>query len=78
MTANYESDSASDRLAAVRQAIGRCLNAQSYAVGKGNREHAMAELKQLRELEKDLIQEVADSANGGSMCSLAQLSPENP
>lgn len=78
MTANYESDNPSDRLAAVRLAIKNCLSAQSYAVGKGNREHTMAELKQLRELEKDLMQEVADSGNGGSMCSLAQLSPENP
>lgn len=76
MPANYESENPSDRLAAVRAAIGKCLLAQSYAVGKGNREHVHARLKELRDLEKDLIQEVADSSSG-SMSSLAQFTPES-
>lgn len=65
----YTSDSASDRLAAVRQAIGECLSAQSYSV-RGRMKSA-AQLRDLRELEKDLMQEVLDAAGGGGMASLA-------
>lgn len=64
----YTSDSASDRLAAVRVAINNCLTSQQYT--SRGRSQMMAQLRDLRELEKDLQQEVAD---GGQMCSLAQM-----
>ncbi len=67
------SDSAADRLTAVREAIGRALEAQSYTVrGRGK---VTASLKDLRELEKQLMQEVKDAAGGGGMCSVGQLVP---
>jgi hypothetical protein len=65
----YTSDSATDRLAAVRTAIAACLNSQSYTVR--GRTQAMAQLRDLREMEKDLQQEVTDSNAGGGMASLA-------
>lgn len=66
-TPNYNSDSASDRLAAVRSAINACLTAQSYSVA--GRMKAMAQLKELRAMEKELQEEV-DRPQGGGMCSL--------
>jgi hypothetical protein len=65
----YTSDSASDRLAAVRSAISACLTSQQYTVR--GRSQMMAQLRDLRELEKDLMQEVVDSNAGGGMASLA-------
>lgn len=65
----YTSDSATDRLAAVRAAMDRALTSQSYTTRA--RSQQMAQLSQLRELEKDLIQEVQDAAGGGGMASLA-------
>jgi len=61
--------SASDRLAAVRVAIGNCLTTQEFSQRGRHLQHAR--LKDLRELEKDLMQEVSDS--GGSMASGAIL-----
>lgn len=66
---SYTSDSASDRLAAVRAAIDRCLTSQSYSV-RGRQQQA-ASLASLMALEEKLQQEVADSENGGTMASLA-------
>ncbi len=61
----YTSDSPSERLAAVRQAISDTLTAQSYSVA--GRAKAMASLQTLREMERELMEEVS---NSGSMCSL--------
>lgn len=61
--------SASDRLDAVRTAIGNCLTSQQYT--SRGRSQMSAQLRDLRELEKDLMQEVLDSDNGGRMASLA-------
>lgn len=60
--------SASDRLAAVRAAIDSALNAQSYSIA--GRAKAMANLRDLREMEKELIEEVS---NSGSMCSIGLM-----
>ena len=65
----YTSSSASDRLNAVRTAISNCLTSQGYTVR--GRSQQMAQLATLRELEKDLMQEVQDEAGGGKMASLA-------
>lgn len=59
------SGSASERLAAVRSAMDACLSAQAYTVR--GRSKQMAELATLRELEKDLMQEVADESAGNAM-----------
>jgi len=67
----YTSDSASDRLAAVRLAISECLTAQSYTIRQ--RSKNMAALKDLREMERELMQEVADAASGGAMCSVGRM-----
>ena len=60
--------SAADRLAAVRAAIEGALTAQSYSIAGRNK--SMADLRSLREMEKELIEEVS---NGGSMCSLGSI-----
>lgn len=65
----YTSDSASDRLAAVRSAIAACLTSQAYTVR--GRSQQMAQLATLREMEKELQDEVGHENNGGSMASLA-------
>ena len=76
---SYESSDPATRLAAVRTAISNCLSAQEYEIGgtgtnRARRRQTMAELKQLRELEKDLMQEVLDASSGG-MASLAINTP---
>ena len=63
------SESAVDRLAAVRVAIGSCLTSQAYTLR--GRSQAMAQLRDLRMLEKDLQQEVLAENAGGSMASVA-------
>lgn len=69
------SDSASDRLAAVRTAINNCLTAQSYTAR--NRGKVMAQLRDLRQLEKELMQEVQHESSGGMMASLGlQMRPQ--
>jgi len=67
----YTSESASDRLAAVRAAIDRCLTSQEY--GTGDRRQRMAELKTLREMESGLMQELNESTNSGNMASLGRI-----
>lgn len=67
----YTSDSAAERLARVRQAIDECLTAQSYTMR--NRGKTMSQLKDLRAMERELMQEVNDAVNGGSMCSLGRM-----
>lgn len=57
--------SAADRLAAVRAAIEGALTAQSYSIAGRNK--SMANLRDLREMERELIEEVS---NSGGMCSL--------
>ena len=63
--------SAEDRLAAVRESIQACLTAQSYTIR--SRGKTMANLKELREMEKELMQEVQDASSGGSMCSVGRM-----
>lgn len=67
----YTSDSAEDRLAAVRAAIARCLESQEYYVG--SRRQRMAELRDLRSLERDIMSEIAATSGGTSMASLAEF-----
>lgn len=63
-------DSVSGRLAAVRTAIGGCLLSQDYTAS-GQRV-MMAQLRDLRQLEKELMAE-AEIASDGGMCSLGQI-----
>jgi len=60
-------ESATDRLAAVRAAIDRCLTSQEYQTAAGQRQR-MAELATLRLMERDLQEEVAQQS--GSIVSL--------
>lgn len=69
----YTSASAADRLARVREAIDEVLTAQSYTVR--GRIFQGARLKELREMEKELIQEVDAANNAGSMTSLGVMVP---
>ncbi len=62
------SGTASERLAAVQAAINKCLNSQEYYVG--GRRQRMAELRDLRALEKELQDEVNSSDSGDGMTSL--------
>lgn len=71
----YNSDSASDRLSAVRDAIARCLTSQDYTIA--GRRQVMAQLRDLRQMEKELQQEVSQSLDGESMASVAQIFPAN-
>lgn len=59
------SDSPSDRLAAVRTAIGKVLNGQEYRVG--NRVMRYANLALLYQMEKDLEWAVADASGTSSL-----------
>lgn len=63
---SYESDSPADRLAAVRKAIDACLTSQAYSIAGRNKQ--MANLADLRAMEKELMEEVGSSSE--SMCSL--------
>lgn len=70
---SYSSDSAADRLAAVRTAINKCLTSQSYSIAGRNQQ--MAALRDLRAMEKELQDEVNNGSSGG-MCSLGiQVEP---
>lgn len=66
----YTSSSAQDRLDAVRTSIASCLNAQQYGTGRNNR--TMAQLRDLRTMEKELQEEVGQES-AGSMSSVAIL-----
>jgi hypothetical protein len=68
------SGSASDRLTAVRAAIDACLTSQQYTVR--GRSQQMAQLRDLRQLEKELMEETNQEAQGGAMASLGlQIRP---
>jgi FixJ family two-component response regulator len=64
--------SASELLEQVNTAISNCLTAQSYSVP--GRQKVMAQLSQLRELRRELIDEIANGSNGdGSMAILLKM-----
>lgn len=65
--------SASDRLASVRTAIDKVLNSQEYQTAAGQR-NKYAELKTLREMERELQEEVAQES--GSMVSVGRFERE--
>ena len=60
---SYNSDDPATRLSAVRDAINRCLQSQAYSIGQRNQQ--MAQLRELRAMEKELIQEVSAPTGGG-------------
>jgi hypothetical protein len=61
---------ASELLTQVETAISDCLTAQSYSVA--GRQKTMAQLRELREFRKELVDEIANGSTG-SMCSLLSL-----
>lgn len=64
--------SASELLSQVESAITSCLTAQSYSIA--GRQKVMAQLAQLREFRKELLDEIANGSNSsGSMASLCKL-----
>lgn len=65
------SGSASDRLTAVRAAIDKCLSSQMYSVR--GRQQQMAQLRDLRQIEKELQEEV--NQESGGFVSLGQIVP---
>lgn len=69
----YSTDDPATRLAAVRAAIDKILNAQEYSTEDGRRTR-YAELKQLREMEKELQAEV-NQATGGVLLGQVNVSP---
>ncbi|WP_166820509.1 peptidylprolyl isomerase [Thalassoroseus pseudoceratinae] len=68
---SYTSNSAADRLAAVRNAIDKVLSVQSFS--RGEMQQRLAELKTLREMEKELQSEVAREGRSGFGFSLLQV-----
>lgn len=70
---SYNTSDAATRLQQVREAIDAVLTgAQAYGIGSRNL--TRASLSDLRKMEKDLMEEVANqSATGGSMVSLGRL-----
>lgn len=60
---------ASELLEQVNTAISNCLTAQSYSIA--GRSKQMAQLKELREMRKELLDEISNG--NGSMCSLLKL-----
>jgi ABC-type proline/glycine betaine transport system ATPase subunit len=67
----YTSGTAADRLAAVREAIDRCLTAEAYTVR--GREKRSASLMALMKLEEKLIEQVNAESNGGQMGRVARF-----
>lgn len=68
---------ASELLASVETAITNCLTAQSYSVA--GRQKTMAQLSQLREFRRELLDEIANgSSSSGSMASLATIMEATP
>jgi hypothetical protein len=61
---------ASELLTQVETAISDCLTAQSYSMA--GRQKTMAQLRELREFRKELVDEIANGSTG-SMCSLLSL-----
>lgn len=67
----------SELLTSVETAIANCLTAQSYSVA--GRQKTMAQLSQLREFRRELLDEIANGSNsGGSMFTLAQIMEPTP
>jgi hypothetical protein len=55
----------------VNSAISACLTSQAYTVrGRSQQKARLAELMAAR---RDLIGEVNEASNGGSMCTLGQI-----
>jgi hypothetical protein len=67
---------ASDLLAATNAAILKALTSQEYQ-GPGGRRQRMADLKELRQTRKELMDEVSIGSDG-SMCSLLSLEGPSP
>ena len=64
---------AAELLTATDAAILRALTSQEYQ-GPGGRRQRMADLKELRQTRKDLMEEIANGGTGGgSMASLLSL-----
>jgi len=70
----YNSESISDRLSAVRDAIAACRTSQAYTVR--GRQQQMAQLRDLYAMEKDLMAQAQESADASQMCSLGRYHPE--
>jgi hypothetical protein len=68
---SYTSGSATDRLAAVREAIDRCLAAEAYTV-RGRMKQS-SRLTDLMKLEERLINEVAAETGSSSMASVGRI-----
>ena len=68
---SYSSSSASDRLAAVREAIDRCLAAEMYSVR--GRTKQSSTLASLAKLEERLIQEAAAESGGTAMATVGRI-----
>lgn len=68
---SYESDSPTDRLAAVRASIQKVLNSQEWQRGPSRVQYA--QLNQLRAMEKDLMAEVAASSGSGSCFTIGRI-----
>jgi hypothetical protein len=64
---------AAELLEETNTAISRCLSSQAYSIAE--REQRMADLDALRKLRAELIQEVAESENGGQWSSVGQIDP---
>lgn len=65
------SGSASTRLATVQAAIEKCLTSQEYYVG--SRRQRMAELRDLRSIEKELIEEANAESQGAQLATLGVI-----
>ena len=68
----YDS-SPENRLARVREAIDACLTAQQYSIA--GRSVQRSQLASLRAMERELMQELSASGDGGGMCSLLEQAP---
>lgn len=64
---------AADLLIEVEAAISECLRAQSFT--QRQRSLAKARLAELMQARKDLISEVSESSNSGSMSSVGEIMP---
>lgn len=73
MPTDYSNADAATRLAAVREAINRCLLSQDYGTGAVRKQSAR--LGELRAMEKELMAEVANSSGGGGGASVAMITP---
>ena len=62
----YTSSDAATRLEAVREAINRCLTSQAYSTESG-RNQQITQLRDLRAMEKELQDEVANSGGGAQL-----------